>query len=66
MAGTADRRRGCIAVDYVGKSHLPTTSVEIHLSADEVKRAYETIGEARAQVGALPFANPGHVDVSSG
>ena len=50
---------GCVTVDYVGKSYPPTTSVEIYLSADDVQRAYETIGEARAQVGALPFANPG-------
>ena len=49
---------GCVSVDYVGKSYPPTASVELFMTPDDVKRPYEVIGEARAQVDALPFSNP--------
>ena len=49
---------GCVSVDYVGKSYPPTSNVDVYLSAADVKRKYTTIGQARAQVDAIPFANP--------
>lgn len=49
---------GCVSVDYVGKSYPPTASVELFMTPDDVKRPYEVIGEARAQVEALPFTSP--------
>lgn len=49
---------GCVSVDYVGRSYPPTASVELFMTPDDVKRPYEVIGEARAQVDALPFTNP--------
>jgi hypothetical protein len=49
---------GCVSVDYVGKSYPPTASVELYMTPDDVKRPYEVIGEARAQVDALPFSSP--------
>lgn len=48
----------CVSVDYVGKSYAPTSSVEVFLSADDVGRPYETIGEAVAEVPDLPFGSP--------
>lgn len=49
---------GCVSVDYVGRSYPPTASVDLYMSAADVKRPYEVIGDARAQVEALPFSNP--------
>ncbi|MFN8601153.1 MAG: hypothetical protein U0842_11830 [Candidatus Binatia bacterium] len=49
---------GCVSVDYVGKSFPPTASVELFMTPDDVRRPYEVIGEARAQVDALPFTSP--------
>jgi hypothetical protein len=49
---------GCVSVDYVGKSYPPTSSVDLYMSASDVKRPFEVIGDARAQVEALPFSNP--------
>jgi hypothetical protein len=49
---------GCVSVDYVGKSYPPTASVDVYLSRADVKRAYATMGEVRAQVDAIPFTNP--------
>lgn len=48
----------CVSVDYVGKSFPPTASVDLYMSSADVKRPYEVIGDARAQVEALPFSNP--------
>ncbi|MGH7787747.1 MAG: hypothetical protein ACRERC_12815, partial [Candidatus Binatia bacterium] len=50
---------GCVTVDYIGKSFPPTANVELFMSPVDVKQPYEVIGEARAEVGALPFSNPG-------
>ena len=50
---------GCVSVDYVGRSYPPTAHVDVYLSPDDVKRPYETIGQVRAQVDALPFSSPG-------
>jgi len=50
---------GCASVDYVGKTYAPTHDVEVFMSADDVGRAYEVMGEARAQVDTIPFAKPG-------
>lgn len=50
---------GCVSVDYVGKSYPPTSSVDLYMSAADVRRPYEVIGTARAQVEALPFTSPG-------
>jgi len=50
---------GCATVDYVGRSYAPTSNVDVYMSADDVKQPYETMGEVRAQVEALPFTNPG-------
>jgi hypothetical protein len=50
---------GCVSVDYVGKSFPPTASVDLYMTPDDVKRPYEVIGEANAQVEALPFTSPG-------
>jgi hypothetical protein len=50
---------GCVSVDYVGKSYPPTASVDLYMTPADVKRPYEVIGEARAQVEALPFTSPG-------
>jgi hypothetical protein len=47
-----------VSVDYVGKSFPPTASVDLYMSAADVKQPYEVIGDARAQVEALPFSNP--------
>lgn len=49
---------GCVSVDYVGKSYPPTASVDLYMSAADVPRPYEVIGQSRAQVEALPFTNP--------
>ena len=49
---------GCVSVDYVGKSFPPTASVELFMTPDDVRRPYEVIGEARAQVDELPFTSP--------
>jgi len=49
---------GCVSVDYVGKSYPPTASVDLYMTTADVKRPYEVIGDARAQVEALPFTNP--------
>lgn len=49
---------GCVSVDYVGRSYPPTTSVDVFFSADDVKRPYTTIGQARAEVEVIPFSNP--------
>ena len=49
---------GCVSVDYVGKSYPPTASVDLFMTPDDVRRPYEVIGEARAQVEALPFTSP--------
>lgn len=49
---------GCVSVDYVGKSYPPTASVDLYMSVADVKRPYEVIGDARAQVEALPFSSP--------
>ncbi len=49
---------GCVSVDYVGKTYPPTSSVDLYMSAADVKRPYEVIGDARAQVEALPFSSP--------
>ena len=49
---------GCVSVDYVGKSYPPTASVDLYMASADVKRPYEVIGEARAQVEALPFSSP--------
>jgi hypothetical protein len=50
---------GCVSVDYVGKSFPPTSNVDVYLAASDVRRPYEVIGDARAQVEALPFTSPG-------
>ena len=50
---------GCTSVDYVGKTYAPTSNVDVYMSADDVSRPYEVMGEARAQVDAIPFAKPG-------
>lgn len=49
---------GCVSVDYVGKSFPPTASVDLYMTSADVRRPYEVIGEARAQVEALPFSSP--------
>jgi len=49
---------GCVSVDYVGKSFPPTSSVDLYMSADDVRRPYQVIGNASAQVDAIPFTNP--------
>lgn len=48
---------GCVTVDYVGRSYPPTANVDVYMSAADVKRPYETIGQARAEVDAMPFTN---------
>jgi hypothetical protein len=50
---------GCASVDYVGKSYAPTANVDVYMSADDVRRPYEVMGEARAQIDAIPFSKPG-------
>ena len=50
---------GCTSVDYVGKTYAPTTNVDVYMSADDVGRPYDVMGEARAQVDTIPFAKPG-------
>ncbi len=50
---------GCATVDYVGSSYPPTTHVDVYMSDGDVPRAYQVIGEARAQVEALPLTKPG-------
>lgn len=49
----------CASVDYVGKSYPPTANVDVYMSADDVERPYEVMGEARAQIDAIPFAKQG-------
>lgn len=49
---------GCVSIDYVGKSYPPTASVDLYMTPADVRRPYEVIGEARAQVEALPFTSP--------
>lgn len=49
---------GCVSVDYVGKSFPPTASADLYMTSADVRRPYEVIGEARAQVEALPFSSP--------
>jgi hypothetical protein len=48
----------CVTVDYVGKSYAPTANVDVYMSAADVKRPYETMGQVRAEVDAIPFTNP--------
>jgi hypothetical protein len=48
----------CVSVDYVGKTYPPTASVDLYMSAADVRRPYQVIGQSRAQVEALPFTNP--------
>jgi hypothetical protein len=50
---------GCASVDYVGKTYAPTSNVDVYMSADDVSRPYEVMGEARAQVDTMPFSKPG-------
>jgi hypothetical protein len=50
---------GCASVDYVGKTYAPTSNVDLYMSADDVRRPYDVMGEARAQVVAMPFSHPG-------
>jgi hypothetical protein len=50
---------GCTSVDYVGKTYAPTSNVDVYMSADDVGRPYEVMGEVRAQVDTIPFAKPG-------
>src|SRR5262245_5293640 len=50
---------GCASIDYVGKTYAPTSNVDVYMSADDVGRPYEVMGEARAQVDAIPFSKPG-------
>jgi hypothetical protein len=50
---------GCVSVDYVGKTFPPTSHVDLYLSAADVKRPYQVIGTAHAEVEALPFSSPG-------
>jgi len=50
---------GCASVDYVGKTYAPTSNVDVYMSADDVGRPYEVMGEARAQVDTIPFSKPG-------
>lgn len=49
---------GCVSVDYVGRSFPPTTNVDLYLSPDDVRRPYQVIGSASAQVETIPFTNP--------
>ena len=49
---------GCATVDYVGNSFPPTSRVDVYMSANDVPRAYQVIGEARAQVDTLPLTKP--------
>ncbi|MEW6267903.1 MAG: hypothetical protein AB1689_01230 [Thermodesulfobacteriota bacterium] len=49
---------GCVSVDYVGKSFPPTSNVDVYLAAADVGRPYQVIGNASAQVEAIPFTNP--------
>jgi hypothetical protein len=50
---------GCATVDYVGTSYPPTAHVDVFMSESDVPRPYQVIGEARAQVEALPLTSPG-------
>ena len=50
---------GCTSVDYVGKTYAPTSNVDVYMSTDDVRRPYEVMGEARAQVDTIPFSKPG-------
>jgi hypothetical protein len=49
---------GCVSVDYVGKTLPPTTNVDLYMSAADVGRPYQVIGNASAQVEAMPFMDP--------
>jgi len=50
---------GCVSVQYVGKSYPPTTNVDLYMTADDVARPYQVIGDARAQVDTVPFTDQG-------
>lgn len=50
---------GCVTIDYVGTSYPPTAHVDLYMSAADVQRPYQVIGDARAEVEALPFSSPG-------
>jgi hypothetical protein len=49
---------GCVSVDYVGKTLPPTASVDVYLAASDVPRPYQVIGNASAEIEAIPFTNP--------
>jgi L-asparaginase/Glu-tRNA(Gln) amidotransferase subunit D len=40
---------GCTTTDYLGKTYPPTQHVDVFYSPQDVKRAYEVMGEIRAQ-----------------
>src|SRR5215831_8347069 len=50
---------GCVSVQYVGTTLPPTDNVDLYMSPDDVHRPYQVIGDARAQVDALPFTDQG-------
>lgn len=37
---------GCTSIDYFGKYYPPTTSVDLYFSANDIKQAYEIMGQA--------------------
>jgi hypothetical protein len=40
---------GCVTTDYLGKTYAPTQHVDVFFSAQDVKRAYEVMGDIRAE-----------------
>jgi hypothetical protein len=40
---------GCTTTDYLGKTYAPTQHVDVFFSPQDVKRAYEVMGEIRAE-----------------
>jgi hypothetical protein len=40
---------GCTTTDYLGKTYPPTQHVDVFFSPQDVKRAYEVMGEIRAE-----------------
>ena len=40
---------GCTSIDYLGKTYAPTQHVDVFFSPQDVKRAYEVMGEIRAE-----------------
>jgi hypothetical protein len=40
---------GCTTTDYLGKTYPPTQHVDVFFSSQDVKRAYEVMGEIRAE-----------------